>query len=573
MQSSPGARLDQFRLVASAIAGQTIEVTLADPGKRSWCDGSTVFLEPGASPAEWIRMLAVQASLVCSGSLEPAILAQLVHRPALARRYLAVEGHRSLQANEHVLPPYISSLIDADRVGSVATAADSLRVARGRLGIGEPPSVFGIIDARRTLAAGRDAAPLGQPGRAEGDLAELEEEEDGEESGGDLLVSPVGGGGAVGRLLQKMFRPTRQRGGGGPPPSADAPTHRTSIHSGGNTDVVVPAASIGVVEAMPTIDPASAGTAYPEWDVTRGRYRPAWCTVVEEDARVDKVATMEMPNVLGLRRSLARLGMGLTRCRRQVQGDDIDLDAAVEAHVDHLAGMSHGDDGYLQTRRRRRDLSILILLDVSGSASERGVAGMPVHEHQRAAAISLATALNDLGDRVALYGFNSRGRKAVQLFRVKGFDDRLDVQATRRLASLEPAAYTRLGAAIRHGTTILEQRSGTPRRLLVVLSDGFAYDHGYENRYGEADARRSLTEARRRGIGCVCLSIGTGAEPAALRRVFGSAAHAMVPSSGLLPSVIAPLFRSALRSAERQQRTFERQARTRERRQFAEKMQ
>ena len=38
-------------------------------------------------------------------------------------------------------------------------------------------------------------------------------------------------------------------------------------------------------------------------------------------------------------------------------------------------------------------------------------------------------------------------------------------------------------------TTVLEQRSGTPRRLLVVLSDGFAYDHGYEGRYGEADAR------------------------------------------------------------------------------------
>ena len=53
-------------------------------------------------------------------------------------------------------------------------------------------------------------------------------------------------------------------------------------------------------------------------------------------------------------------------------------------------------------------------------------------------------------------------------------------------------------------TTVLEQRSGTPRRLLVVLSDGFAYDHGYEDRYGEADARQALTEARRRGVSGVC---------------------------------------------------------------------
>ena len=82
-----------------------------------------------------------------------------------------------------------------------------------------------------------------------------------------------------------------------------------------------------------------------------------------------------------------------------------------------------------------------------------------------------------------------------------------------------------------------------------MLSDGFAYDHGYEGRYGEADARRALAEARRRGVGCLCLSVGADAEPAALRRVFGAAAHATVPRRQL-PAVIGPLFRAALRSAE-----------------------
>ncbi|MGH9097183.1 MAG: VWA domain-containing protein, partial [Acidimicrobiales bacterium] len=206
-----------------------------------------------------------------------------------------------------------------------------------------------------------------------------------------------------------------------------------------------------------------------------------------------------------------------------------------------------------------------VLLDVSGSAGEPGVAGGSVHLHQRLAAVTLTAALHDLGDRVALYAFNSRGRQAVQVLRVKGFDDRLDVQVTRRLASLEPGAYTRLGAAVRHGSSILERRSGTPRRLLVVLSDGLAYDHGYEGSYGEADARRALTESRYRGVGCVCLSVGTGAEPDALRRVFGSVAHATVPNPDALPLVIAPLFQAALRSAERQHRSFQRQRRTRER--------
>jgi nitric oxide reductase activation protein len=262
-----------------------------------------------------------------------------------------------------------------------------------------------------------------------------------------------------------------------------------------------------------------------------------------------------IPDGLALRRPLARLGLELVRVRRQPDGDDIDVDAAVEARVDTLAGQPHGDDVYLDSLRRRRDLAVLVLLDVSGSAGEPGVAGRSVHDHQVVAAAGLTAALHGLGDRVALYGFRSRGRTAVQVLRAKAFDDPLDGRVAVRLAGLAPAAYTRLGAAVRHGSAILEERSGTPRRLLAVVSDGFAYDHGYEGRYGEADARRALLEARRRGVGCVCLSVGAGTEPAALRRVFGPAAHAAVPRAEQLPALIGPLFRAALRSVASERRT------------------
>lgn len=562
--------LESLRFIASAIACRTMEVAAATPGERAWTDGGTVFLESGASPADQVRMLAVQASLVASGSLEADVLVQLTRRPALAPRYLSVEGHRALLANEDVLPPVVRSLIDPNLAGSVATAVASLDRAREQTTIDEPPRVFGTIDPRRVLATMRTAeVPLGRrserrPERGDGTITDLAEDEDEAANVGDLLSSPVGGGGAVGRLLQKLLRPAR-RGAGGGPPGADAPTHRAAVRPGRGRDAVVPTSSLGEMESGRVNDPASAGTTYPEWDGTRRRYRPDWCTVVETDATADVAATMPLPNGLAMRRSLARLGMGLTRCRRQAHGDDVDLDAAVEAHIDTRAGAPHADDGYLESRRRRRDLGVLVLLDVSGSAGEPGVAGRSVHEHQRLAAVALTTALHDLGDRVALSAFNSRGRRAVQVLRVKGFDDCLDVQMTKRVTGLQPAAYTRLGAAIRHGVTILQQRSGTPRRLLVVLSDGLAYDHGYEGRYGEADSRRALTEARRQGVGCVCVSVGAAAEPAALRRVFGSAAHARVSTAEQLPALIAPLFRAALRSAERQHRAFQRKERTRER--------
>jgi nitric oxide reductase activation protein len=168
----------------------------------------------------------------------------------------------------------------------------------------------------------------------------------------------------------------------------------------------------------------------------------------------------------------------------------------------------------------------------------------------RAAAAALTTALHEIGDRVALYAYQSRGRSAVQLVPVKRFDDAPGALVLRRLHGLVPCAYSRLGAAIRHGAAVLEQRGGTSRRLLVVLSDGLAYDHGYEPEYGAADARRALAEAHRRGTGCLCLSVGAVTDVETLRRVFGSAAHAAMPRSELLERVIGPLFRAALRAAE-----------------------
>jgi nitric oxide reductase activation protein len=205
---------------------------------------------------------------------------------------------------------------------------------------------------------------------------------------------------------------------------------------------------------------------------------------------------------------------------------------------------------YLDSLRRRRDLSVLLLLDVSGSTAEPGTVGRTVHQQQRAVITDLTVALHDLGDRVALYAYNSQGRGAVNMLPVKRFDDHLDVRVMRRLNSLEPGAYSRLGAAIRHGSAVLEARGGTSRRLLVVVSDGLAYDHGYERAYGAADARRALTEARRRGTGCVCLTVGAGTDVAVLKKVFGSTAHVTIATPEQLANVVGPLFRSAIRSAE-----------------------
>ena len=160
----------------------------------------------------------------------------------------------------------------------------------------------------------------------------------------------------------------------------------------------------------------------------------------------------------------------------------------MDCYIEVSAGSLPDDDVYIENQRSRRDLSVLILLDISGSAGEPSSSGGVVHEHQQSAAAGLMGALCEVGDRVALYGFRSQGRSAVHIFPVKRFDEGLSALAEGRLGGLRPGGFTRLGAAIRHGAAVLDLEGGTGRRLLVVLSDGFAYDHGYEGSYGEADA-------------------------------------------------------------------------------------
>lgn len=544
--------LQRWSMLASAIAGRSVEVAAAGAGEPAWTDGKTIFLDADAGPRHQLQTVAVQACLLAAGSLEPAVARRLGRRSTLTARYLAVEGHRALAANEELLPAPVSMLVDRDVAGRSDSPASSLALARSRAAGAEPPEVFGAIHPRKLLAASKSRAkdPVGRHvAQQRKPVAELEDSD--AEDVADLFSSPVGGGGALGRWLKKMLDSVRRLNGNGPP-GADAPTHRLRSGMRGGGSAVVSNVTVGVDEY--DLAGEAAGINYPEWDFRRKQYRANWCTVQEVVPRPSDAASISVSDGYRLRRALARLAVGLDRYHRQVQGDDVDIDAAVEARVETIAGSAPDEAVYVDSLRRRRDLSVLILVDISGSSAEPGTIGHTVHEQQRTAAAALSAALHDLGDRVALYGFHSQGRSAVHLLPVKRFDDDLDALAMRRLSGLIPGGYSRLGAAIRHGAAVLEGRGGTPRRLLVVLSDGLAYDHGYERDYGAADARRALAEARRRGTGCLCLTIGAATDVAELQRVFGSAAHVTIPRLDQLNQLIGPLFRSALASADLRRR-------------------
>lgn len=556
----------RFDLLASGVAGRALRVAPAVQDEAPWTDGRVIFIDPAAAAPDRIVALAVQASLIAGGSLEPGIVRVLSRRsPALIRRYLAVEAHRALAANSDLLPDRVRGLIEPDLAVLSASPEISLAVASSRDPVPDPLPEFGTIHPKRLLAVAEKVsvsdAPV--PPHAEPDAAGQDSIDEDDESFGKLptlFTNIVGGQGLLGRLLQRMLKVGRESEGGftggGVPRSARAvakPGH-------------IALASLGTPGAIETMaEMRREGVTYPEWDVHRHRYRPDWCTVVESDPRpvADRIAPAMVSS--SLHRSLARLRLSLSRQRRRMQGDDLDIDAVVEERVQLLTGSSPDGAVYIESFRRKPDLAILILLDISGSAALPSISGGSVHDQQCAAALELTAALHGLGNQVALYGFFSQGRSSIRMLRVKRFDDPLDAAAMRRLSALKPGAYTRLGAAIRHGSATLEQYSASARTLLVVLSDGLAYDYSYEGVYAEADARRALSEARRQGTGCVCLSVGADADITALHRVFGTASHTGVARPGDLVHVVGPLFRDGLRSADLRRRTHQRTARTRRR--------
>lgn len=546
-----------FGLLASALAGRDLRVAISDADTLAWTDGVTIFVPSVASRKMQVRMLCLQSALIAAGSLNHALLREMARRPGLAERYLCLEGYRALAELRNVLPPSLEQSANEAVALLSGSAQQSLVIARSEQLLEPAPAWFGRIDVKELLRARcveGGAASAGQHLPREQAREALKEFVDDpgqdDDTGEDFASSPIGGGGGIGKLLQKLFQMARRLKGGGEP-GADATTHwmRSGSRAGART--------VRSSARPETIDDAfgkNTAILYPEWNVHQGAYRMDWCSVKEIEASAEVQASVEWLQGYGLRKPLSRLGMELDRFHRQRQGDDIDIDAAIEAEVEMAAGLSPDESIYLETQRHRRDLSVLVLLDVSGSVAQASVSGHSVHELQRGVAASLVTVLYEVGDRVALYAFHSQGRALVHLVPLKRFDESLDSRVMNRLYSLKPGAYSRLGAAIRHGATQLIEQGGTTRKLLVVLSDGLAYDHGYEPGYAAADVRQSLGEARREGVACLCLSVGADTATEDLRKVFGSAAHAMVPEPRQLGQIIGPLFRAALQAAEMQRR-------------------
>lgn len=302
-------------------------------------------------------------------------------------------------------------------------------------------------------------------------------------------------------------------------------------------------------EAERTAAQAAAGTAgetvfrYPEWDHRERRYIEQATTVHLRTAEpgpkawVDAALARHHAQVRLVRRHFEMLKAHRLRLYRQVEGDEIDIDACVEAQADFRAGLPLPLGLYEHESKGRRDMALQILVDISGSTDAWVGAGRRIVDVEREALLLVAVALQALGEPYAIHAFSGEGPRGVVVWTVKDYAEPFGETVLRRIASLEPQHYTRAGAAIRHTTAAL-LRQPAHHRMLLLLSDGKPNDVDlYEGPYGMEDTRQAVNEARLQGLHAYCLAVDRQAA-AYMPALFGRHRYALLPRPEVLPTAL-----------------------------------
>jgi hypothetical protein len=293
---------------------------------------------------------------------------------------------------------------------------------------------------------------------------------------------------------------------------------------------------------------------YDEWDYQIQDYRHHWCRLTEtmldeDDTTFVQETRRQYADLMALvRRQFQLLKPEMfKKIKRLMDGEEIDLDSAIEALVDRRAGNALSERVYMRRNKRDRDVAAVFLLDLSASTDDDvppGPAAPPppgstsrqfdfsgfIHDDtymqapprpqgsrrriidvEKEALILMAEALEALGDAYAAYGFSGYGRDQVDFFVVKEFGESYDTRVQGRITAMRPHRSTRMGPAIRHATRKLERQEARMKTLLLV-SDGYPQDYDYgqdrqSKEYGIQDTMMALREAQLKGIQTFCLTV------------------------------------------------------------------
>ncbi|MEN8260295.1 MAG: nitric oxide reductase activation protein NorD [Pseudomonadota bacterium] len=303
--------------------------------------------------------------------------------------------------------------------------------------------------------------------------------------------------------------------------------------------------------AMEGKEPVSEPYHYHEWDYQVQLHRPNWTTVLEkrqpkaDPALVDQILVEYKPIANRLKHIIDALQpRRLIRQRRQEDGDEIDIDAAIRAMIDMRMGEMPDPRINIRYLRKTRDLAVLVLLDLSESTNDTlPGSDRSVIQLAREATTLLSWAIEGIGDPFAIHGFASDGRHDVQYFRIKDFDTPFDEQAKARLSGMNGGLSTRMGAAMRHAAKYL-QRQPQRKKLLLLVTDGEPADIDERDpQYLRMDTKKAVEELSTVGVMSYCLSLDPQADNY-VSRIFGANRYTVVDHVQKLPERLPLLFAS-----------------------------
>ncbi len=298
-------------------------------------------------------------------------------------------------------------------------------------------------------------------------------------------------------------------------------------------------------------EPVSDPYHYQEWDYQIQLHRPDWATVYErrqpkgDPDDINEILTQYKPIAHRIKQIIDLLTPeGVQRVRNMEDGDEIDLNAAVDAMISIRMGEQPNPRITMRNVLKSRDLAVVVLMDLSESTNE-AMAGSDktVLELTREAATLVATAINGIGDPFALHGFASDGRHDVQYYRFKDFSQHFDDDTKSRLAGMKGGLSTRMGAALRHaGQHLLKQPER--RKLVLLVTDGEPADIDERDpQHLRHDTKKAVEELYSTGVLTYCLTLDPHAD-AYVKRIFGENNYTIIDNVDRLPEKLPTLFAS-----------------------------
>ncbi len=298
-------------------------------------------------------------------------------------------------------------------------------------------------------------------------------------------------------------------------------------------------------------EPISDPYHYHEWDYQIQLHRPDWATIYErrpskgDPEEIDNILLEHKPIAHRIRQIIDLLTpAGVQRQRGMEDGDEVDINAAIDAMISIRMGEQPNPRITMRNVLNTRDLSVVVLLDLSESTNETvGDSDKTILQLTREAATLVSTAIEGIGDPFALHGFASDGRHDVQYFRLKDFNQHFDDDAKSRLSGMKGGLSTRMGTALRHaGHHLMKQPE--KRKLILLVTDGEPADiDEMDPQHLRFDTKKAVEELYTTGVLTYCLTLDPHAD-SYVKRIFGESNYTVIEDVNRLPEQLPLLFAS-----------------------------